>query len=502
MTDLVRTKLRWLVLALVAFAGGVIFAAELDWTPDTGAASLLQVAAPDAREIRPVAELSQAFTAIAEAVTPAVVTITTERAGGVAPDHPAIPPEFREMFPNLPRGRGGEPAPQFAGGTGFLVAEDGYIITNNHVVEGADQITVVLNDRRQFDARVVGRDPSTDVAVIKIEGSDFPMLRMGSSEAARVGEWVLAIGNPLQLGNTVTAGIVSARGRGNLDILRQNGSNYAIEDFIQTDAAINPGNSGGPLVNIRGEVIGVNTAIYSPTGFYSGYGFAIPMDLARRVTDDLIRFGQVKRPVLGVQIEEVSPEDAEVYGLARVTGVVVQGFSDNSPGERAGLVQGDVIVAVNGQVVEQVNRLQRMVVSQRPGDEVTLDVVRYGQRRQVRVRLGEAPRERVAAAAPREAPHSAGRLGITVQTITPSIAQRLGLAAVSGVIVSDVQPFGPAGRKGVRPNQRVLEADRTPIQNVEQLQRILASKQPNQILSLLVADEQGNRRLINIRVPR
>lgn len=503
MSDSVSPKLRWVALALLAFVGGVLFAAELDWTPDTNAAALLQVAAPDVREVRPVAELSQAFTAIAAAVTPAVVTITTERMDAAPRSHPAIPPEFRDLLPNLPRGREGEPMPQFAGGTGFLVSADGYIMTNNHVIEGADQITVVLNDRRQYDARVVGRDPNTDVAVIKIEGSGFPMLRLGTSEAVRVGEWVLAIGNPLQLGNTVTAGIVSARGRGNLAILGQNtGASYTIEDFIQTDAAINPGNSGGPLVNIRGEVVGVNTAIYSPTGFYSGYGFAIPVDLARRVTDDLIQFGQVKRPVLGVQIEEVTPEDAEVYGLSRVTGVVVQGFSESSPGERAGLRQGDVIVAVNGQPVEQVNRLQRLIVNQRPGDQVTLDVIRYGKRMQARVQLAEAPQQQVAAAAPREVPHAEGRLGITVQALTPTLAERMGVSGAAGVIVTSVQRFGPAGRKGVQPTHRVLEADRHPIRSVEQLQQILASKKASETISLLVADQQGRQRLINIRVPR
>ncbi|HEX2225436.1 MAG TPA: trypsin-like peptidase domain-containing protein, partial [Thermoanaerobaculia bacterium] len=361
MYDPVRAKLKLIALTGAAFVGGVVLASGMEWTAGSHAATLLQTP-PSSTEVRPVAELSEAFVAISESVTPSVVNIQTERSQRIPTGNPGVPEEWRRFF-NIPpggRGEGGEVVPMQAGGTGFLISDDGYIMTNNHVVEGADRIRVILNDRREFDAQLVGRDPTTDVAVIKIEGTGFPALRTGSPDGTRVGEWVLAIGNPLGLDFTVTAGIVSAKGRPlpiiQETLLQQGAENagYAIESFIQTDAAINPGNSGGPLVNLRGEVVGVNSAIASASGYSEGYGFAIPIDLARRVADDLIRYGRVRRPVLGVSIGNVSVEDVEAYGLPKVAGVVVQDFSmDDSPARAAGIQRGDVIVTVNGEPVDR-----------------------------------------------------------------------------------------------------------------------------------------------------
>src|SRR5690606_1867227 len=271
--------------------------------------------------LRDATDLSEAFIAIAELVTPSVVRIQVQRAATASP-HGPLPPGFRDFF-GLPDGA---PQPEIAGGSGFIVSPDGYILTNNHVIDGAERSTVTLVDKRSYTAEVVGRDPTTDVAVVRIDARDLPAARLGDSEDARVGEWVLAIGNPgfsevSTLDFTVTSGIISAKGRplqiigSELQANRNPAAVYAIEDFLQTDAVINPGNSGGPLVNLRGEVIGINTAIASGTGFYQGYGFAIPVNLARRVMSDLIEHGHVRRALLGINIVNVTPEDAEVFRL-------------------------------------------------------------------------------------------------------------------------------------------------------------------------------------------
>src|SRR5690606_3071574 len=242
------------------------------------------------------------------------------------------------------------PGPRSGSGSGFIISPDGYVMTNNHVVENASRVTVTLTDRRQFDATVVGRDPNTDVAVLKIDGDNLPTVQLGNSDELQVGDWVLALGYPLSLGETVTAGIVSAKGK-NIGIMGRNEEAAApLEHFIQTDAAINPGNSGGPLVNLRGEAIGINSAIASPTGTYSGYGFAVPIRLAKRVADDLIRYGTVHRPRLAVQIKDVEPADIDVFGLPGADGSVVTVVQDG-PARLAGVQAGDVIVAVDGQRV-------------------------------------------------------------------------------------------------------------------------------------------------------
>ena len=284
--------------------------------------------------------------------------------------------------------------PQEASGSGFLISADGYIVTNNHVVADADQIDVILSDNRQLRARLVGRDPLTDIAVIKIDGERFPAVRLGRSEGVRIGEWVLAIGNPLDLGTTVTSGIVSAQGRSLNNLIGSNaGANgrWAIEDFIQTDAPINPGNSGGPLVNLRGEVVGVNSAIASPTGLYAGYGFAVPIDLARKVAEDLIRYGRVRRPAVGISVTNVRPEDAEVYRLTRIQGVVAQDFPEGSPARAGGRAPGRRDRGRGRAPVERVGQFQRMIATHQPGETVALDLIRYGDRQRIDVRLIEAP---------------------------------------------------------------------------------------------------------------
>jgi serine protease Do len=505
MLDPVRAKARVIMFTTAAFLGGVMFATGLEWTAGTHAASILQ-SAPSAQDVRPVADLNEAFVTIAESVTPTIVNISTERTQRVR-GHPAVPDEFRRFF-NIPEGQGGQQEVPMPGtGTGFIISADGYIMTNNHVIEDANVIRVTLHDRRRFDARVVGRDPTTDVAVIKIEADGLSASRIGRSEATRVGEWVLAFGNPLGLDFTVTSGIVSAKGRP-LQILRQSlgeAGGMAIEDFIQTDAAINPGNSGGPLVNLRGEVIGINTAIAgSRTGTFTGYGFAVPIDLAGRVADDLIQYGRSRRPMLGVNIQPVAPEDAEVYGLPRVAGAVVQGFADDSPARRAGLERGDVIVAVDGRPIEASNELQRVIAQRRPGETVAIDVVRYGEARQVRIQLAEAPAPPTAAAPEPARGRAEQRLGIQVAPVTAEVQRQFGFADTQGVVITEVTPGSPAARRGLQRGMRVTGVDRQPARDVAQIQRALGNKRPGDVVSLdveIIERGVSTRSIVNIRLP-
>src|SRR5438105_3774822 len=357
--------------------------------------------------IAPLVETQNAFAAVAQQVTPAVVSIHIEGSRPASQRSPQMPdmPDLRQFgFPDMgtPFGRGNRGQRQdqvvHASGSGFIVSPDGLILTNNHVVADANKVTVILSDRREFDAKVVGRDPTTDVAVIKIAGRNLPTVPLGNDEMARVGDWVLAIGNPLGLDFTVTQGIVSAKGRGGFAGLYD--SPYAVVDYLQTDAPINPGNSGGPLVNVRGEVVGMNAAIASLTGTYAGYGFAIPVTLVRDVMNQIVQYGHVKRGILGLQLAEVTQKDAQSDklaqgGVAQIRGALVADFPKevSSPAKTAGIEKGDIIVNANGHDIDHVATLQRVVRGQRPGDTVTLTLVRHGAERSVRVKLADAPSE-------------------------------------------------------------------------------------------------------------
>ncbi len=398
------------------------------------------------------------FADVAERVTPAVVSIQVEkdaprRTQARRPSN--VPPGMEEFFNQFQGRRPQEP--QEGSGTGFLISADGYILTNNHVVGEADRIKVVLTDHREFSAKLIGKDPTTDVAVIKIDGSGLPTVAFGDDNTARIGSWVLAIGNPLGLDFTVTAGIISAKGRGGASLQRPLENRYAITDFIQTDAAINPGNSGGPLVNARGEVIGINSMIASETGYYSGYGFAIPISLAKNVSDDLIAHGRVRRAVLGIQIKDVTAEEAKAAQLSTIAGVTVGDFSNDgstpSPAKAAGLEPGDVIVSIEGTPVDRVGVLQRIVRTKKPGDVVSVDVMRFGDKKTFRVKLAEAPSDAPVAVAddargPREGADAtkplavsvtADKLGITVEPVSPDFAREARVpASIKGVRVSQV----------------------------------------------------------------
>ena len=448
-----RDWLKFGTLVTLAFALGLAFASAFR-LPSRGEAAVRSVLQDTSRPLpqaKAAVDLGEAFANVAEHVKPAVVFIKSERRERVT--NRRLPPGFEDFF-QIPR----RPQIEQGSGSGFIVSQDGYILTNNHVVQGADRVTVRLLDNREFTAKTVGTDPSTDVAVIKIQTTGLPTVHLGDADSTKIGNWVLAIGNPLgeAFTFTVTAGIVSAKGR----LLQGlNSSRYAIQDFIQTDAAINPGNSGGPLVNVRGEVIGINSAIASETGFYAGYGFAIPINLARTVMTQLISTGHVERAVIGVEIRPITPEDADDAKLPEIRGVVVNAFNPpaDSPAKRAGLQEGDVIVAVDGQSIESVPQLQQRVGFKKPGEVVQVTVVRKGGiRKTIPVRLTAAPAsqpEEISSnddgASSRESAPMDKTLGISVEPLSQDNAARdqdlrQVMRSGGGLIVSQVSPDGPA----------------------------------------------------------
>ena len=500
-------------LALGAFILGLALAAGLlgrgGGIPDLRRSASLAEAldtsfsGPAAEESDPDAvrssEFGAAFPSIADRITPAVVRIRSER--GARPSQRSLFGFNREPE---------DPGLEVAGGTGVIVSSDGYILTNNHVVQGAEAVTVILSNKREYPGTIVGTDPTTDIALVKIDVDDVPAAPLGDSDAARVGEWVMAFGNPgfgaSSLDFTVTSGIISAKGRP-LTILRsslQEDAGFAIEDFIQTDAVINPGSSGGPLINLRGEVIGINTAILSSTSFYQGYGFAVPINLARRVMRDLAEHGRVRRALLGINVQEVTPEDAELYGLAEIRGVVVSQLSDDSPADDADIRPHDVIVGIEGRPVERVGELQRLVAQNRPGDEVRIDIVRYGEPMTVTVRLKEAPGVGQRAATTNGS--SVGRrrgaeaLGMRIDEPAPGEAEELGFPPGSA-IVTDVTPFGPADRRGVFVGMRVASIDGTPVQSAREATARIRRVPSGQIVSIELENPGGVRRIANMRVP-
>jgi serine protease Do len=506
---------------VTAFVCGLLFASGFDLTR-FGFAQDGKAAKVASSQVQSLAETGSAFEAIADHVTPSVVSIQTTRITNARQRGGSGRPDIEEFFRNFqPPSQQREP--QEASGTGFIVSKDGYILTNNHVVAEADKVTVTLLDKRTFEAKVIGRDPTTDVAVIKIDGANLPVASLGDDNNARVGQWVVAIGNPLGLDFTVTAGIISAKGRPLQGLLGNRG--YEITDYIQTDAAINPGNSGGPLVNIRGEVIGINSAIASSTGFYAGYGFAIPVTLAKQVMDDLIKYGKVRRAVMGVSIMPATPADAKAAGMKEVTGVFVRAFNpddSNSPAKEAGLQPGDVIVAADGKATDRVSTLQRIIRGHKPGDVVTLDVMRFGEKKSFKVKLIEAPDQSQVAAAddgdsqtqPAAATESRrfDKLGIAVEPVSPTLASRTRMSDVyrRGLMVSEVNVTGPARGKILADNTILLQVlnpgPRRELHTAADLDAVLAGLRKGDVVTFLAYDvpqgpqDRGSTHAVSLEV--
>jgi len=380
---------------------------------------------------------------------------------------------FRRQF-EVPR-----PRREQGLGSGVIVTSDGYIVTNNHVVEGADQIKVLLVDKRSFEGKVIGTDPKTDVAVIKINASDLPTIPWGDSSQLRVGEMVLAVGNPFGLNQTVTMGIISAVGRAHMGIV-----DY--EDFIQTDAAINPGNSGGALVDLNGKLIGINTAIFSQSGGYMGIGFAIPSNMVKSVMNSLIKHGKVIRGWLGVSIQEVSENLAKEFAAPNTKGALVGDVVADGPASKAGIQRGDIITAVNDVAVKDASHLQMLVTEAAPGTTVTLSVWREKRLQQIPVTLGEQPKEPGGIS---RTPKEKGRgehvlAGVAVEALSAEEARRLHVT--SGVVVSEVVPDSPADRAGLRPDDVIRELNRKPVRSVRDFERLAGALSPHSRVLLLI----------------
>jgi serine protease Do len=438
------------------------------------------------------APYEQAIIAAAARAMPAVVNVSTEKTVQLQVSPFYNDPFFRRFF----SGQGGGPATkrrESGLGSGVIVSPDGYILTNNHVVAGMDKVKVLLGDQRTFKAKVIGADPKSDVALIKIEATNLPSLPLGDSDQIQVGQSVLAIGNPFGLNQTVTLGIISAKGRSRVGIAEY-------EDFIQTDAAINPGNSGGALVNLRGELIGINTAIASQSGGYQGVGFAVPSNMAKMVMNSLLKNGRVIRGWLGVSMQEITPDLAQSLGLKDARGALVADVAPGDPADKAGLKAGDVIVESNGKPVQGMMRFRNEIAETAPGASLALKVLRNGKSLDLTLVVGELKEKSEAGAKPESESEGESPLGISARDLTPDLAQRLNLDPDQrGVVITHVEPGSRADEAGLAEGDVIISVDHVPVENVEGLRRALKQNHSGPIL--FAVSRQGSNQFFAVPQP-
>lgn len=476
---------------LIASLGGFVGVAAYKFFEDKGPTTITEKQKVQFASLPTYAEPDGGtdFTVAAAKTVPAVVHIKVTMSA--SPQANYIDPIFRDFF-----GDGGFPfgqrGPSMGSGSGVIISADGYIVTNNHVVNGADKIEVVLNDKRSYKGKVIGTDPNTDLALVKIEADNLPFVVYGNSDNVKIGEWVLAVGNPLNLTSTVTAGIVSAKGR-NINIIGEDGSRtpFPIESFIQTDAAVNRGNSGGALVNTRGELIGINTAIASQTGMYAGYSFAVPVNLVKKVMDDLLEYGKVQRAFLGVQIQEVNSDVAKEKGLKSTRGVLVARVNDGGAAELAGVQSGDVIISVAGVEVNSTSELMEQVGRHRPGDKIDIKVIRENKDKNLAVVLrGE---DNTTDFKKKEPVNVNNLLGAEFQDLSSS--EKKNLRIENGVKISSLKS-GKMSSVGIRSGFIITRLNNKTVSSAEDVDNIVNSSENNMIMIEGVYPQNPNSKYV------
>jgi serine protease Do len=479
----------------------VVVAAILIWGSHSLAASHAS-SAPSAiaEPTTTTAAPANGFTEVAKQVTPSVVNITTALTEKISE---SLPDELRERMdeffgrPFGPRGRGPHSprehrGPRTGQGSGVIISPDGYILTNNHVIASAREVNVTLPDRREFKGQIIGTDPKTDLAVVKVNAQDLPTVPWGDASKLQVGEYVLAVGNPFGLKSTVTLGIVSAVGRGHMGITQY-------EDFIQTDAAINPGNSGGALVNTKGELVGINTAIFSQTGGYQGVGFAVSATMAKPIYESLVKSGKVVRGYLGIGIQDLNQDLARSFNLKDSKGALVSEVKDDSPADLAGLRQGDVITEYQGTPVEDAVALQRLVTRTAVGSKVLAKVIRNGQERELTIMVGEQS-DSIKVAKEDSGENGYAFAGVAVQDLDHDTARELGLKGkTQGVVVTKVEPDSKAEKAGLMPGDVIREINRQPIKSVKDFERMSSAVKKGDNVLILV-NRRGTTLFLSAKV--
>jgi serine protease Do len=493
-----------LLLSLVLIAGFISGMISLFVLGTAGAASKrmgtenkVPSLSPAGREL--LDQFSVAFESAAAKVNQSVVPIYSEQVTEVQNPFASGNDAFKDFFGNdfFKRFFGPEKQKQVERtlGSGVIVSKDGYILTNNHVVDGSQKLTVVLADKEKYTAKVIGRDPNTDVAVIKINAKDLPVATLGNSDQVKIGEWVIAVGNPFQLTHTVTAGIISAKGRASVNL-----ADY--EDFIQTDASINPGNSGGALADLDRNVIGINTAIYSPSGGNVGIGFAIPINMAKTVMEELISKGKVTRGYLGLIPQDIDASLAKALNLKTTEGSIVGDVTAGGPAAKAGIKHGDVILEFNGKKIEGSTELRNIVAATAPGSSVAVQILRDGKEKDLTVTVGERPSDAELANGSKSEPEqeSQTKLGLSIQTLTSAIAGQLNYKNDHGVVITEVTPGSPADDAGMQRGDLIKEVDQTVVRSVSDFQKAVGTLHTGDSVAFLVRRGE-NTFYVGIQIP-